>query len=133
VVTDPYDDDDDAPTLQRHSPASGSGPIAPQSGPAARFVSGFRAAYTPLGESAEGDESDFPIEADTAADGIPLASLLSDDVIELIEDEVESEIELAETVTALPADLERDTVLLPVDVAALLQRASAKTDDDDGT
>ena len=121
MVTDPYEDDDDDPTLQRPSPASGM---------AARPGSGFRAAVTPSSPRQPAPpvpleaflEGGFPDEEDTAVDREPLAA--TDDASAA---EPPRRV-MAEPPPPMPADHEKDTVSLPIDVAAMLRLASAGTE-----
>ena len=104
MVTDPYEDDDDSPTLQRPAPPSATMQRAPRS----LDVGGF--AFE---------------ESSTDTDLDPLADSLAD----------------AHTVDALPPDAaiarmdapdysDMETPKIPLDVAAVLLRASQ---DDDGS
>lgn len=102
MASKPYEEDDDAPTLQRA--------VSP-SGPAARLDSGVRPAAksVPLEELYELYDAGFEDEATTAVDKVPVGSL-------------------EETVTALPADEEPTTANLPLDVAAALLAAATQTE-----
>lgn len=123
MVTDPYnDDDDDHPTLQRPAPPSGM---------AAKLGSGFRAVAVSPPPSQQTQlspqqpplaleeflDSGFPEEEDTAVDREPLQPL---------EDVTEAE-PPRRIMTTMPLDAER-TVTVPVDVEALLRRASRRDD-----
>jgi hypothetical protein len=99
MVTKPYAEDDDAPTLQRA--VSPSGP--------ARFDSGVRAAAPSSVPLEELYDAGFEDEATTAVDKVPVGSL-------------------EETVTALPADDEPTTANLPVDLAAVLLLAATQSE-----
>ena len=133
---DPYDDDDDQPTLQRPAPASGAAPR--QSGPPLRFASGFRAAMAPPASFEDSMEEElpsdlledlpiFPPEEDTAVDRLPLAPLPSDDKLAATQ-EASPALTMALPEPS-PADAEMDTVTLPVEVVADLQRASHRDDE----
>ena len=108
MVTDPYEDDDDSPTLQRPAPPSATMQRAPRS----LDVGGF--AFE---------------ESSTDTDLDPLADSLADALAD------------AHTVDALPPDAatvrmdapeysDLETPKIPLDVAAVLLRASQ---DDDGS
>lgn len=101
VVTDPYEDDDDQPTLQR---PSGSMPIA-------------------TARSAEcASDGGFPDEEDTAVDREPLAASSADDTATARL--AKAATRLPEAGATLPADGEQDTATLPIDIATALRRAS---------
>ena len=116
MVTDPYEDDDDSPTLQRPAPPSATMQRAPRS----LDVGGF--AFE---------------ESSTDTDLDPLADPLADSLVDALADPLAD----AHTVDALPPDAatarmdapeysDMETPKIPLDVAAVLLRASQ---DDDGS
>lgn len=117
MVSKPYEDEDDAPTLQR--------PLTP-SGPAARFDSGVRAAVggVPLDDL---HDIGFEDEATTAVDRVPVISAC-DYAIENTVTSLDAAAAAGAVTLPPPADTETDTANLPVDVAAVLRRASEQTD-----
>ena len=126
MATDPYDDNDDDPTLQR--------PPTP-SGIAARFGSGIRAAAIspvappiPLGELLDSAELGFPEEEDTAVDRAPLEARDEETAAEPPRRIMTEALPVLSTMPAVPADNETDTVTLPVDIAVLLRKASVGSD-----
>ncbi len=107
--TDPYDDDDDSPTLQR--PPTGSVQVlrAPH---AARAVAGNGVAFV---QEPSTDTDLVPL--DSLADAHTVDSLPPDDAIAL-------DIE----VTHAPDYTDMETPKIPLDVAAVLLRASQEDD-----
>ena len=100
LVTDPYEDDDDSPTLQR--PAT---------------VSTKMAAVTSIGLFPDESSTETDLETlDLLADAHTVDSLPPDDAIALMDDE--------------PDYSDMETPKIPLDVAAVLLRASL---DDDGS
>lgn len=109
MVTDPYDDDDDQPTLQR-----------PPAGAFAKNDSGVRAAFgVPLRPLDEALDHGF-VEEKTAVDRAPLGAANDDQTVAVAMAGVLGDV--------LPADLEGPTPSLPLDVASLLLRASAPSE-----
>lgn len=147
VVTDPYEDDDDTPTLQRPSPPSGPAPR--ETGIPPKRASGFRAAYAwPSAELQDLASSVFPEEDDTAVDRAPLAAPPADADSDADDDATTATELLEETATCLPEedvleaaddvaivddgddddDVVENTVTLPAELIAVLARASCTTD-----
>ena len=128
MVTDPYEDDDDSPTLQRPAPPSATMQRAPRS----LDVGGF--AF---------EESSTDTDLDPLADplGDSLADALADPLVDPLGDSLADPLADAHTVDALPPDAaiarvdapdysDMETPKIPLDVAAVLLRASQ---DDDGS
>jgi len=102
MTTDPYDDDDDSPTLQRPATAASGMPLAPA---AVELV-------------------EFPEESSTDTDLAPLDLLADAHTVDSLPP--------AEAVALMddPDYADMETPKIPLDVAAVLLRASQ---DDDGS
>lgn len=98
MVSDPYDAEDDAPTLQR-APGSSSSRAAP------KHISGVRSAYVaPRDEPGAG----FGAELEGIFDDAPTTDV--------------------DRTPVHPADFERETPALPAELATVLRLASAKSE-----